>query len=199
MNKVNYKQIFARKAEAEKRLRLICPEAAVHQSGIYFYTREDLEGKHAYIGKAIDLCERTVSHMTGYEQRIDISIKPTHRGFYSKYNPSGWKLNVIYYPKTELDKWEQYWINEYKLAGVDLYNVESGGTDGKSIIGERKPPKNYHDGLAQGRKSLAKELRHIIDTHNLQIVAPKDNKVTQKAIAKFNQLLNLHIGDTNNV
>lgn len=188
MNKVNYKQIFARKAEAEKRLQLICPEAAVHQSGIYFYTREDLEGKHAYIGKAIDLCERTVSHMTGYEQRIDISIKPNHRGFYSKYNPSGWKLNVLYYPKTELDKWEQYWIDRYRNEGIDLYNIESGGTDGKSIIGERKSPKNYHDGLAQGRKSLAKELRHIIDTH-LEVKVRKESKISQKAIEKFWNLL----------
>lgn len=197
MNKVNYKQIFARKAEAEKRLQLICPEAAVHRSGIYFYTREDLEGKHAYIGKATDLCERTVSHMTGYEQRIDISIKPNHRGFYSKYNPSGWKLNVLYYPKTELDKWEQYWINEYKLAGVDLYNVESGGTDGKSIIGERKPPKNYHDGLAQGRKSLARDLMHIIETHNFTIEPQKHNKTTEKALNKFWQLLKENIQKEN--
>ena len=189
MSKPNYKQIFARKAEAEKRLQLICPEAAVHQSGIYFYTREDLEGKHAYIGKAIDLCERTVSHMTGYEQRIDISIKPNHRGFYSKYNPSGWKLNVLYYPKTELDQWEQYWINEYKLAGVDLYNVESGGTDGKTIIGERKSPKTYREGVEYGKKSLAKELKHIIDTHHFEIKPEKDNKITQKALAKFWELL----------
>ena len=189
MSKPNYKQIFARKAEAEKQLKLICPEAAVHQSGIYFYTREDLEGKHAYIGKAIDLCERTVSHMTGYEQRIDISIKPNHRGFYSKYNPSGWKLNVLYYPKTELDKWEQYWINEYKLAGVDLYNVESGGTDGKTIIGERKSPKTYREGVEYGKKSLAKELKHIINTHHFEIKPEKDNKITQKALGKFWELL----------
>jgi hypothetical protein len=135
--------------------------------------------------------------MIGYEQRIDISIKPNHRGFYSKYNPSGWKLNVLYYPKTELDKWEQYWIDRYRNEGIDLYNIESGGTDGKTIIGERKSPKSYRDGLAQGRKNLAKELRHIIDTHHLQITAPKDNKITQKALAKFWELL--EIEDKNNV
>ena len=65
MSKPNYKQIFARKAEAEKQLRLICPEAAVHRSGIYFYTRDDMDGKHAYIGKAIDITERTISHLYG--------------------------------------------------------------------------------------------------------------------------------------
>ena len=105
MSERNDKQIFAKKAEAEKQLRAIFPEAAVHRSGIYFYTRDDMDGKHAYIGKAVDICERTISHMLGYEQRIDISLKPNHRGFYSNYNPSGWKLNVLYYPKNELDKW----------------------------------------------------------------------------------------------
>ena len=187
MSKPNYKQIFAKKSETERRLREICPEAATHRSGIYFYTREDMDGKHAYIGKSVDLAERTISLMNGYQQRIDISLKS--RGFYSELNPSGWKLNVLYYPKAELDKWESYWIDQYKTAGVDLYNVESGGTDGKTIIGERKPPKSYRDGLAQGQKALAKELRHIIDTHHFEIKPQKDNKITQKALAKFWELL----------
>lgn len=197
MAEVNYKKLYAKKDEALKLLVQVCPEAAVHRSGIYFYTREDEDGKYAYIGKAVDLCERSISHINGYSQRIDISLKPKNRGFYSKYNPSGWKLNVLYYPKYELDKWEQHWIKQYQMAGVHLYNIESGGTDGKSIIGERKPPKNYHDGLAQGRKSLAKELRHIIETHNFEIRPQKDNKITQKALAKFWELL--EIEDKNNV
>lgn len=184
----NYKQIFADREKAITKILAVCPEECVHQSGIYFYTREDMKGKHAYIGKAIDLLERTISHINGYQQRIDISLKS--RGFYSEINPSGWKLNVLYYPKAELDKWEQYWIEQYRNAGVDLYNVESGGTDGKKIIGDRKPPKSYRDGLAQGRKSLAKELRHIIKTHNFIILPEKHNKVTEKALTKFWELLN---------
>ena len=187
MSKPNYKQIFAKKSEAERRLREICPEAATHRSGIYFYTREDMDGKHAYLGKAVDLAERTISHLNGYQQRIDISLKS--RKFYSELNPSGWKLNVLYYPKAELDKWEQYWIDRYRKEGVDLYNVESGGTDGKTIIGERKPPKNYREGVEYGKKSLARELRHIIETHHFEIKPEKDNKITQKALAKFWELL----------
>ena len=197
MSQNNFKAIFAKKAKAERELRRICPEAAVHRSGIYFYIREDVDGKHAYIGKAIDLCERTISHMIGYSQRIDISIKPTHRGFFSENNPHGWKLSVMYYPKNELDKWEQYWISRYRAAGVDLYNIESGGTDGKTIIGEKKPSKGYHDGLAQGRRSLAKELRHIIDTH-LEVKARKINKVTEKALEKFWSLLSVDNDNNNN-
>ena len=187
MSKPNYKQIFAKKKETLVRLCGICPEAATHRSGIYFYTREDMDGKHAYIGKAVDLTERTISHMNGYQQRIDISLKS--RGFYSDLNPSGWKLNVIYYPKAELDKWEQYWIDRYRKEGIDLYNVESGGTDGKTIIGERKPPKTYREGVAYGKELIARELRHIIDTHHFEIKPEKDNKITQKALAKFWELL----------
>ncbi len=187
-NKTNYKQIFAKKKEAEMRLWGICPEAATHRSGIYFYTREDMDGKHAYIGKAVDITERTLSHMNGYQQRIDISLKS--RGVYSELNPSGWKLNVLYYPKNELDKWEQYWIDRYRNEGIDLYNVESGGTDGKTIIGERKSPKTYREGVQYGKKSLAKELRHIIETHGFTIEPSKHNKVTEKALRKFWELLN---------
>jgi hypothetical protein len=144
--------------------------------------------KFAYLGKAVDITERTISHINGYQQRIDISLKS--RGFYSELNPSGWKLNVLYYPKAELDKWEQYWIDRYRKEGVELYNVESGGTDGKTIIGERKPPKSYREGVAFGKMSLARELRHIITTHRFEIKPQKDNKITQKALAKFWELLN---------
>ena len=185
-NKPNYKQIFANKDKATRELLAVCPQA-VHRSGIYFYMREDMDGKHGYIGKALDLCERNVSHITGYAQRIDKSIKS--RGFYSDLNPSGWKLNVLYYPKAELDKWEQYWIDRYRKEGIDLYNVESGGTDGKTIIGERKPPKTYREGVAYGKELIARELRHIIDTHHFEIKPEKDNKITQKALAKFWELL----------
>lgn len=182
------KQLYANQMEAEKVLLKVCPKA-LHRSGIYFYIRYDEDGNHAYIGKAKDLCDRNISHIMGYQQRIDISIKK--RGFMSSHNPRGWKLNVLYYPKDELDKWERHWIDEYRKAGYDLYNVESGGTDGKTMIGDRKPPKTYRDGLEQGRKSLARDLRHIIDTHlEIKLRGDKeDNKISQKALAKFWELI----------
>lgn len=192
MKKVNYKKVFKDKADATKELLKVCPKA-IHQSGIYFYLRDGMDGKYGYIGKAIDLCDRNVSHILGYSQHIDISIKK--RGFYSIDNPSGWKLNVLYYPKSELDAWERYWIEQYINAGYQLYNIESGGTDGKTIIGERKPPKSYREGLTQGRKSLAKELRHIIETHEFTIEPKKHNKVTEKALNKFWELLGMENKD----
>jgi hypothetical protein len=182
----NYHKIFCDKEKATIAILQACPKC-VHKSGIYFYLREDFEGKHGYIGKAVDLCNRNVSHLLGHAQHIDISLKS--RGFYSEDNPSGWKLNVLYYPLSELDMWERHWIEEYRKAGYHLYNVESGGTEGKEIIGERKPPKTYRDGLVQGRKVLARELRHIIDTH-LDVTVRKNNKIAQKALDKFWALIN---------
>jgi hypothetical protein len=180
------KRFYSKQEEAERLLFAVCPKAD-HRSGIYFYLREDTDGKYGYIGKATDLVSRNVAHIIGYQQHIDISIKK--RGFYSKDNPSGWRLNVLYYPKEDLDRWERHWIALYRDSDYKLYNVESGGTDGKEIIGERKPPKTYRDGLVQGRKSLARELKHIIDTHLEIKLRKEDNKISQKALAKFWELL----------
>ena len=105
----NYRKIYAIKKMNEKRILDVCPDMK-NQSGIYFYTRTDEDGiNYFYIGQSVDCLDRNISHLTGY-QHIDLSIKK--RGFYSSENPYGWKLNVIYYPKSELDKWEQYWILE---------------------------------------------------------------------------------------
>lgn len=186
MSGVNYKKVFASKDAATKTLKKVCPQMD-NKSGIYFYLREDTDGKYGYIGKAADLIDRNVSHITGYQQHIDISIKK--RGFYSVDNPSGWRLHFLHYPKADLDRWERHWIALYRKGNYKLYNVESGGTEGKEIIGERKPPKTYRDGLAQGRKSLARELKHIIDTHLEIKLRKEENKISQKALAKFWELL----------
>ena len=180
------KQLYADKKEAEKVLSKVCPQA-IHRSGIYFYLREDDNGKHGYIGKATDLMDRNIAHIMGYSQHIDVSIKK--RGFYSQYNPQGWKLNVLYYPLDQLDRWERHFIALYRDSGYHLYNIESGGSEGKTMIGERKPPKGYRDGLEQGRKNLARELSHIIETHLEVKLRKEDNKISQKAIEKFWELL----------
>ena len=47
--------------------------------------------------------------------------------------------------------------------------------------------------MEQGRKNLAKELSHIIDKHLVVSLKPEkqNNKVSQKAYDKFNDLLNV--------
>ena len=76
--------------------------------------------------------------------------------------------------------------------GYQLRNKTLGGQDeGKGGLDNQKSSRGYYDGLAQGRKSLARELKHIIETHHFEIKPQKDNKITQKALAKFWELLEI--------
>ena len=188
-----YKNIAKAKAiERKNRERLLKVNPKLDdESGIYFLTRTDEDGiNYFYFGQAVHIMQRMCSHLTGY-QHIDLSIKK--RGFWSENNPYGWKLNFQHYPASELDKWEQYWILEYTKRGYQCrYNKTAGGQgEGKEKINEFRPAKGYHDGLKQGRKNMAKELSHIIDTHLTVSLKQekKNNKVSQRAFEKFNELL----------
>lgn len=186
MPKTNYKQIYAIKNNNKKRILCVCPDMK-NKSGIYFYTRTDENGiKYFYIGQSVDCLERNISHLSGY-QHIDLSIKK--RGFYSTENPYGWKLNVIYYPQSELDKWEQYWILEYTKRGYQCrYNKTAGGQgQGKEKINEFKPSKGYRQGIQQGKINLARELSSIAEKY-LKIELReeyKGKKVPQRQYEKF--------------
>lgn len=191
---MDYKKLRQAKAiEATNRKRLLKINPKLDDgSGIYFLTRTDEnEIPYFYIGQAVHVIQRMCSHLTGY-QHIDLSIKK--RGFYSKENPYGWKINFIHYPVEQLDNMEQYWILEYTKKGYQCrYNKTSGSQgEGKEKINEFRPAKGYRDGLQQGKITLARELKHIIDTHlNVSIRPEKaNNKVSIKALEKFNDLLN---------
>lgn len=182
----------AKAIERKNRERLLKINPSLNDSsGIYFLTRVDEDGiNYFYIGQAVKILSRLASHLSGY-QHIDLSIRK--RGFYSKENPYGWKINFLPYPVSELDHWEQYWILEYTKRGYQCrYNKTAGGQgEGKEKINEFRPAKGYRDGIEQGRKSLARELSHIIDTHLVVSLKPEKsgNKVSQRAFEKFNELL----------
>lgn len=190
---MNYQNIARAKAiEQENRKRLLKLNPKLNdKSGIYFLTRTDENNiSYFYIGQAVRITQRMCVHLVGY-QHIDLSLKK--RGFYSDDNPYGWKLNFINYPKSELDKWEQYWILEYTKKGYQCrYNKTAGGQgEGKEKINEFKPSKGYRDGIQQGRKNLARELSNIAEKH-LKIELREDkanNKVSQKQYEKFMDLL----------
>lgn len=183
----NYRQMFAIQKKIEQDLIELCPTID-HKSGIYFWIREDEEGKYAYIGKSIDVLKRNVSHIQGRQQRIDGSLKK--RGLYSKDNQLGWRLGVLYFPEEQLDEKERFYIDKYKNAGYELYNVESGGTDGKTIIGDRKAPKGYLDGLRQGYSNARKEVAHWFDLHLDYSIKGKPTINKQKAFEKFKDFIN---------
>ena len=192
-----YKNIAQIKAiEKKNRERLLKVNPNLNdRSGIYFLTRTDENDiSYFYIGQAVNIIQRMCGHLTGY-QHIDLSVKK--RGFYSEENPYGWKLNFINYPKSELDKMEQYWILEYTKRGYQCrYNKTAGGQgEGKEKINEFKPSRGYRDGLKQGEKNLARELSSIAEKH-LKIEIrddKKNNKISQRQYEKFMDLLK--VGD----
>lgn len=161
-------------------------------SGIYFLTRDGEDGlKYAYVGQAKHILTRLASHLTGY-QHIDLSLKK--HGLYSDKNIYGWKVNFLYFAEDKLNEKEQYYIKEYALKGYQLRNKTAGSqSTGKTQINEYRPSKGYRDGLAQGRKNLARELKDIIDKHLVVELKPEkaNNKVSQKQFEKFKELLEM--------
>lgn len=161
------------------------------ESGIYFLLREDENGfKYAYIGQSKKILTRLASHMSGYQQHIDLSLKK-HK-LYSEDNPYGWRVEFMNFPISELDEKEKYYIRQYAQNGYQLRNVSLGGqTSGRNMIDETKPAKGYRQGVEYGKKSLAKDLLHIIDKHlTVKLREDKENnKISQKALEKFWRLL----------
>ena len=165
------------------------------ESGIYFFLREDENGfRFAYIGQAVKILTRLASHMTGYEQHIDLSLRK-HKLYDEQKNPHGWRVEFLNFPESELDEKEKYYIKLYADKGYQLRNVSLGGQGenrASGSIGERKPPKGYIQGIQQGKKVLARELSNIAEKH-LKIEIREDkknNKVSQKQFEKFKELMN---------
>lgn len=162
---VNWKKIYAMKKQAEEKLMKVCPELK-NESGIYVLTRDDESGlQFAYIGQSVKLIDRLVSHLNGYSQRIDISLKK--RGFYDELKrPFGWKLEVFFYNESELDKQEQNYIYDYASIGYQLYNRTSGSQgQGKVGINDDQTTKGYRDGLKKGYENCLKDIREYFDKY----------------------------------
>lgn len=189
---MGYEQIARAKAiekQNKEFMKTINPQLD-DKSGIYILTRIDEEGiKYAYIGQAKHILTRLAQHLTGY-QHIDLSIKK--HGWKSEDNLYGWKVGFLNFLERELDDREQYYIKTYALKGYQLRNKTAGGQgQGKTQIDAYRPVKGYRDGITQGKKTLARELSHIIDKHLTVTLqhGKEHNKVSQKAMEKFNALL----------
>ena len=192
---MNYQNIArAKTIEQENKKRLLKLNPKLNdKSGIYFLLREDENGfKFAYVGQAKSVLQRLASHLAGYEQHIDLSLRK-HK-LYSEDNPYGWRVEFLNFPESQLDEKEKYYIKLYADNGYQLRNVSIGGQGvnrDSGSIGERKAPKGYLQGIQQGRKNLARELSNIAEKH-LKIELREDkanNKVSQKQYEKFMDLL----------
>lgn len=191
-NQQNIAKAKAIEQKNKKRLLSVNPKLN-EKSGIYFLTRTDENGfKFAYIGQAKHVLQRLASHMSGYSQHIDRSLRK-HK-LYSEDNPYGWRVEFLNFPEGELDEKEKLYIKQYADAGYQLRNVSIGGQGenrDSGQIGERKPSKGYREGVQFGKKTLARELSQIISKHLIINLKPEKqgNKVSQKQLEKFNELL----------
>lgn len=190
MSKPNFKQIYARKAECERRIKEVCPNAT-HESGIYCFTRVDEDGfKFAYVGLASkSLLTRLGEHLVGY-QHIDLSIKK--HGLYSTENPYGYKVDILCKcPAEECNEKEQYYIKKAADAGYQLRNHNSGSQGkGRRTFDNAKPSKTYREGLAMGYLNARREVAHWFSLH-LNVSMKKPTKNAEKALAKFQNFINL--------
>ena len=187
---MNYRQIYARKSECEKRIKEVCPKAT-HESGIYCFTRVDEDGfKFAYVGQASkSLLTRLGEHLVGY-QHIDLSIKK--HGLYSQENPYGYKVNILCKcPAEECNEKEQYYIKKAADAGYQLKNSTTGSQGkGKKGLENGRPSKTYRDGLDQGYLNARREVSHWFSLH-LNATMKKPTKNAEKALANFQEFINL--------
>ena len=182
----NYRELYAKKKYWEDKILEVNPDIE-NKPGIYVYMREENGIKFAYVGQAVKVLDRLVSHMMGYDQWINLSLKK-HK-LISRDNLTGWDIKVIYCDAKELNDKERYYIKHIASLGYQMRNKTIGGQDdGKFGIAPNRPTKGYRDGIEQGRRQLAKELKHIIDLH-LIITTKKPNKSDQNALDKFNNLL----------
>lgn len=192
---MDYKKLRQAKAiESENRKKLLKINSKLNdRSGIYFLLREDENGfRFAYVGQAKSVLQRLASHLVGYEQHIDLSLRK-HK-LYSEDNPYGWRVEFLNFPESQLDEKEKYYIKLYADNGYQLRNVSIGGQGGNrdsGSIGERKAPKGYLQGVQQGRKVLARELSSIAEKHLIIRLKPEKehNKVSQKQYEKFMSLI----------
>lgn len=192
----NYQNIAKAKAiEKQNKKRLLAVNPKLNErSGIYFLLRTNEKNfKFAYIGQARSVLQRLASHLSGYKQHIDLSLKS--HGLYSEDNPYGWRVEFLNFPEDELDEKEKFYIKQYADAGYQLRNVSVGGQGSErdsGQIGERKPPKGYMQGILQGKKVLARDLSHISEKY-LKIELKdeyKGKKVPERQFEKFKDLMN---------
>ena len=195
---MSYRQIYARKAECEKRIKEVCPQCP-DRPGIYAFYRTDPDThiRFAYIGQARSLISRIAQHLQEYDH-IALSLKK--RGFFDPLNPDanpgGWKLSVWECSGLDaLDNAEIEAIREYANNGYQLFNRTAGGQgDGKVIFDNKRQSKTYREGLAQGYLNARREVAHWFDLH-LNVSMKKPTKNAEKALAKFMEFIDLEEED----
>lgn len=179
--------IFIKLQKQKKEILEICPNAK-DESGIYIYTRKENGFKFAYVGQSVKVLTRLVSHLNGFEQHIDRSLK-TH-GFKKNGNPFGWEVGVLYMPQSELNAKEQYYILTYANAGYQMLNKTSGSQDGDKFgISANSGGKGYREGVSYGEKKAIRLVKELFDKYLDYGIKEPSNKVKERKLKEFEELL----------
>lgn len=184
---MDYKQIFARKEEEKKKL-LALNSQLDNQSGIYIFTRFENGFKFAYVGQALHLLDRLISHLQGYEQHIDRSLKK-HK-LWSKDNPNGWQIKFIHCHQENLNAIEQQMILEYATSGYQMLNKTSGsqGEEKFAIVDNQR--KGYLKGKQDGKIATLRQIKVYFDKYLDFVIKGKETKIKARKLQEFRELLN---------
>ena len=186
MAKQNYRQIFARKEEEKKKL-LALNSQLDNQRGIYIFTRFENGFKFAYVGQALHLLDRLISHLQGYKQHIDRSLKK-HK-LWSKDNPNGWQIKFIHCHQENLNAIEQQMILEYATSGYQMLNKTSGsqGTEKFAIVDNQR--KGYLQGKNDGKIATLRQIKVYFDKYLDFVIKGKETKIKARKLQEFRELL----------
>ena len=184
---MNYRQLFAKKEKIKQEWLRLNP-VLNNASGVYILTRQENGFKYAYIGQAVKVLDRLISHSTGYEQHIDRSLKK-HK-LYSENNKIGWNVLVRYLPIESLNSEEQRYIKMYANNGYQLLNKTSGSQgDEKVGISENSTKKGYYQGVAFGKNRAVQEIKTYFDKYLDFVIKGKPNKIKERKLKEFEELL----------
>ena len=145
-------------------------------SGIYLWDRINEDGKYCwYVGQAKNLLRRTAQHIVDGQSHLDKSIKAHGITNDTVARPCKWSIEILQLCEpSDLDVQEQYFIDKWKKDHPNgiMYNIESGGTTGKTIIGERKQRRDVK-WKAEAKKKV------LSDYHEYFDLQPKENAYKQ--------------------
>lgn len=179
---MNYKQRWIIDKKNRQKWLEICPTLN-ENSGIYILTREENSFKYAYIGQAKHILTRLAEHLRGY-LHIDFSLKA--HGLYSNENKTGWSVDFVEYPESELNKQEQEFIKEYARLGYQLRNKTTGSQDNsKKSVDANRELGGYRRGVRQGYAKAIKEANVFFDKYLDFAIKGKTNKIKQKKLEEF--------------
>lgn len=150
-------------------------------SGIYLWYRYNEDGVYCwYIGKAKNILHRTAQHIVDGQSHLDKSIKKHGLTNDMAAEPTKWSMIVLRNCEiADLDEFERMYIGHWLRTNPNskTYNVESGGTTGKTIIGEKKQRRDVK-WKAEARAKVLAEYREYFD------IVPNKNAIKGKGELK---------------